>query len=48
VQLAWKKHRRPMLHGWIYDIHTGRLKSVKKIDPGQRIHPIYTYEFPDE
>ena len=48
VQLAWKRHRRPMLHGWIYDIHTGRLKAVKKVDPGQRIHPIYTYEFPDE
>lgn len=47
VQLAWKKHGRPMLHGWIYDIHTGNLKQVKKVDPGQLPHDIYVYEFPD-
>lgn len=48
VQLAWKREQRPMLHGWIYDLHTGFLKDVKKIDPGQLPHEIYTYEFPDE
>lgn len=48
VQLAWKKERRPTLHGWIYDIHSGYLKQIAKIDPGQLPHEIYTYEFPDE
>ena len=48
VQRAWKTEARPMLHGWIYDIHSGRLKTVRKIDPGQLPHDIYVYEFPDE
>ena len=48
VQLAWKQERRPTLHGWIYDIHTGHLKQIAKIDPGQLPHEIYVYEFPDE
>ncbi len=47
VQLAWKLERRPTLHGWIYDIHTGHLKSIARVDPGQLPHEIYTYEFPD-
>ncbi len=47
VQLAWKRERRPTLHGWIYDIHTGHLKSIARVDPGQLPHEIYTYEFPD-
>jgi carbonic anhydrase len=48
VQLAWKRHQRPMLHGWIYDLHTGFLKDVETINSGQLPHDIYTYEFPDE
>jgi carbonic anhydrase len=47
VQRAWKVHGRPMLHGWIYDIHSGHIKQVKKVDPGQLPHDIYVYEFPD-
>ncbi len=47
VQLAWKREMRPTLHGWIYDIHTGNIKQVKKVDPGQLPHDIYVYEFPD-
>jgi len=47
VQRAWKDEQRPMLHGWIYDIHTGNLKTTTKIDPGQLPNEIYAYEFPD-
>jgi carbonic anhydrase len=47
VQRAWKVHGRPMLHGWIYDIHSGHIKQVKKVDPGQLPHDIYVYEFPE-
>ncbi len=48
VQLAWKRQRQPTLHGWIYDIHTGYLKQIARIDPGQLPHPIYVYDFDDE
>lgn len=47
VQKSWKRNGFPMLHGWIYDIHTGYLKQEKKIDPGQLPHDIYVYEFPE-
>ncbi len=47
VQHAWKQEQRPMLHGWIYDIHSGQLKQMTKIDPGQLPNEIYAYEFPD-
>ncbi len=45
VQLAWKKHQRPTLHGWIYDIHTGLLKELIIVRPGEHPHDIYEYEF---
>lgn len=48
VQLAWKKEQRPTIHGWIYDLHTGYLTDVAKIDPGNLPHNIFVYEFPDE
>ena len=48
VQLAWKKEQRPTLHGWIYDLHTGYLKQIAKVDPGHLPHDIFVYEFPDE
>ncbi len=47
VQRAWNNHRRPMLHGWIYDMHTGYLKNLVKVDPGEHPHNIYEYEFED-
>jgi carbonic anhydrase len=48
VQLAWKREQRPILHGWIYDIHTGYLKQIAKVDPGNVPHDIFEYEFPKE
>ncbi len=48
VQLAWKREQRPILHGWIYDIHTGYLKQIAKVDPGNVPHDIFEYDFPKE
>lgn len=48
VQLAWKREHRPTIHGWIYDLHTGYLHDIAKIDPGNLPHNIFVYEFPDE
>ncbi|MEZ4334869.1 MAG: carbonate dehydratase [Myxococcota bacterium] len=48
VQLAWRREQRPTLHGWIYDIHTGYLKQITKIDPGNLPHEIFVYEFSKE
>lgn len=48
VQMAWKRNKRPMLHGWNYDIETGFLNEVTKIDPDQLPHDIFVYDFPDD
>lgn len=45
VQKAWRENERPMLHGWIYDMKTGLLKDLVKVDPGEHAHDIYEYEF---
>jgi len=48
VQKAWRHEQRPTLHGWIYDIHTGYLKELIKIEPGEYPDDIYQYKFDGE
>jgi len=45
IQKAWLDENRPVLHGWVYGVRDGLLKSLYKIDPGTAIHDIYQYEF---
>jgi carbonic anhydrase len=45
IQKAWLDERRPVLHGWVYGVSDGLLKSLYKIDPGTPIHEIYQYDF---
>ncbi len=44
VQKAWQQEGRPWLHGWVYDLHTGRLKDLTLIHPGDLPDDIYQYE----
>jgi len=48
IQRAWKNKKRPMIHGWIYDLHTGYLKDLVKLNPGDMPNDIYIYDFDDE
>jgi len=45
IQEAWQKERRPWLHGWVYDIHTGRLKELTLLTHEHRVDPIHRYDF---
>ena len=45
IQKAWHEERRPVLHGWVYDIKDGFLKSLYKIEPGSPIEDIYRFDF---
>lgn len=47
VQHAWKKHQRPMLHGWVYDLKDGILKEICKMEPNTQLDPIYMFDFDD-
>ncbi len=33
IQNAWKVEKRPYLHSWIYDLHTGYLKDIFLLKP---------------
>ncbi len=48
VQRAWKRHNRPTVHGWVYDIRSGYLKEQACLTPGMKLEPIYLYDFWDE
>ncbi len=45
VQRAWRKARRPVIHGWVYDLRTGMLKQSALIEPGTRVEDIYMFDF---
>lgn len=45
IQKAWHEERRPILHGWVYGISDGLLKSLYKIEPGSPIEDIYRFDF---
>ena len=44
VQRAWKLEDRPFLHGWVYGLKDGLLKSVFEMPARTHIDPIYEYE----
>ena len=45
IQRAWHDHQRPVLHGWVYGLNDGLLKSLVTLTPDTEIDPIYKYNF---
>lgn len=48
VQRHWTQGERPWLHGWVYDIHTGRLKTLTRMTRVDQPDDIHRYEFDGE
>jgi len=44
IQNAWKYDNRPHLHGWVYDLQDGLLKTVTEIEPGTHLDDLYEYD----
>jgi carbonic anhydrase len=44
IQRAWKKWRRPQLHGWVYGLKDGIIKPVFEMNAETHIDPIYEYD----
>ncbi|MBS1606912.1 MAG: carbonic anhydrase [Bacteroidetes bacterium] len=44
IQRAWKYDRRPHLHGWIYGLRDGIIKTVFEMEPGAGLDPLYKYD----
>jgi carbonic anhydrase len=43
IQRAWKNEQRPDLHGWVYSLKDGIIKSVFEMKAGTHIDPLYEY-----
>jgi carbonic anhydrase len=44
IQRAWKNEHRPQLHGWVYGLKDGLIKSVFEMDSTAGVDPIYQYD----
>jgi carbonic anhydrase len=44
IQRAWKNRNAPVLHGWVYGLKDGLIKSLFDMPPGSEINPIYAYD----
>jgi carbonic anhydrase len=43
VQRAWQNRQYPIIHGWVYEMETGLLKSVVEKDHTSEIEDIYRF-----
>lgn len=44
IQKAWQQDQRPDLHGWVYSLKDGLIKSVFEMKAGTHIDPLYEYD----
>jgi carbonic anhydrase len=44
IQKAWKECQMPSLHGWVYDLHDGLIKTVFEMGPDDFLDPLYRFD----
>jgi carbonic anhydrase len=44
IQRAWKAHKRPDIHGWVYGLKDGLIKQLCDMPAGSAIDPIYEFD----
>jgi carbonic anhydrase len=44
IQKAWSEDNRPHIHGWVYNLSDGIIKSVYDMEAGTKLDPVYAYE----
>jgi carbonic anhydrase len=44
IQRAWKNDNRPVLHGWVYGLKDGIIKTIFDMQPGTALDNIYEYD----
>ena len=46
IQNAWEKHKRPHVHGWVYDVSNGLIKDLNvTVRDDSEMHNIYKIDF---
>jgi carbonic anhydrase len=44
IQKAWKHEQRPSLHGWVYGLDSGLIKTLSLVEDASAIDPLYRYD----
>ena len=44
IQRAWKKEKRPSIHGWVYGLKDGIINPVLEMQAGTPIDDLYQYD----
>jgi carbonic anhydrase len=44
IQKAWKERSGPHLHGWVYGMDNGLIKSILELPAGSDVDPLFQYE----
>ncbi len=45
IQNSWKNHKRPSIHGWVYDLKTGIIKDLNVLMDGMEdVSGVYKFE----
>jgi carbonic anhydrase len=44
IQKAWKESQMPSIHGWVYDLHDGLIKTVFEMGPDDFLDPLYRFD----
>ena len=46
IQKSWEKHKRPHVHGWVYDVSNGLIKDLNvTLRDDSEMHGIYKIDF---
>lgn len=48
IQRSWKENKSPVLHGMVFDLKTGILKDITRVDFTYPVPDLYRYDFPDK
>lgn len=44
IQKTWHTEKRPLIHGWVYDLRTGYIKDLACVQPGAKLDDIYALD----
>jgi carbonic anhydrase len=45
VQRSWKRMQGPTIHGWVFDLKTGLLNEITRLDHTYELPDLYRYDF---